>query len=293
MAALTNKLTIPYADSISKLRSIFIWITDNIEYDYKLSNSGDDRWRHFSCKGNKETCAQARLEWENGVLEHVLSTKKAVCSGYSFLFKKMCNIIGIQNEMIPGYTKMGPQHIGIPLNVTHDWNIVKMGDETFVCDATWASGGVKVNEETGKPYEFVKQYQNYYWLTPLNKFARNHHPKDAKWILESNATKESFFNAPYFYPGELSINIERNLPDSGVIKSKVGDTIHFEFTCNYQVQKIHVTTNNYRNTEMLFSGKSQQSNNIYKFDYVVKENSLYYIDILFDEKKAIRYRVKY
>ncbi|MFM2326317.1 MAG: hypothetical protein RIR31_519 [Bacteroidota bacterium] len=291
---LTNKLTTPYTDSIYKLRAIFIWITDNIAYDYKLLNSGDDRWRRFSCNGNKATCTQARIDWENGVLEHVLNSRKAVCSGYSFLFKRMCNIAGIRNEMIPGYIKNGPQQIGLPLSVTHDWNIIQLEGETLVCDATWAAGGCKA-DESGRPVDFIKNYQNYYWLTPVHKFARDHHPKEDKWITagNSNTSKESFFNAPYFYPLPLSRNIEKHIPDTGVIAGKIGDTLHFEFTCSYEVKKIQVTTNNYRDMDMLFSGRSIQPNNIYKFDYVVKENSLYYIDILFDFKKVLRYRVKY
>ena len=36
----------------------------------------------------------------------------------------------------------------------------------------------------------------------------------------------------------------------------------------------------------------KRNDDIYEFDYVVKENSLYYLDILLDRKKSIRYKVK-
>jgi len=37
---LTKELTDPYAEQLLKARAIFIWITDNIEYDYKFINNG-------------------------------------------------------------------------------------------------------------------------------------------------------------------------------------------------------------------------------------------------------------
>jgi hypothetical protein len=33
---LTQSLTSPYSDKLSKVRSIFIWITDHIRYDWKF-----------------------------------------------------------------------------------------------------------------------------------------------------------------------------------------------------------------------------------------------------------------
>ena len=290
---LTNKLTAPYTDSIYKLRAIFIWIADNVEYDYKMYNSGSDEWKHFECHGTKESCAQARIEWENKLLQHVLDKKKAVCSGYAGLFKRMCAIAGFQNEMVDGYVKKTPFQIGLILNVSHTWNVVSLGGVNYYFDVTWAAGSCKFDEESGKLTDFVKQYKDFYWQTPKQKFMRNHFPKDEKWIAETGYTKEQFFNAPFFYPNDLTRNIESNAPDSGVIKTRIGDTIHFRFTFKKPVKNIQVNTNNYKNVEISLINQSAWANNIYQFDYVVKENSLYYIEILFDSKESIRYKVKF
>lgn len=290
---LTNTLTTPYADSMYKLRAIFIWIADNIEYDYKLFNSGSNEWNRFECYGSRETCAQARLDWNNKHLEHVLNKKKTVCNGYTKLFKRMCNMAGIQNEMVDGYVKKTPFQIGLVLNVSHTWNVVNLGGVNYYFDVTWAAGSCKTDEESGKLTDFVKQYKDFYWQTPMQKFMRNHFPKDEKWIAETGRTKEQFFNAPYFYPNELIRNMESNTPDSGVLKTHIGDTIHFGFTFKKPVKKIQVNTNNYKNVEILLTNKAEWANNIYRFDYVVKENSLYYIEILFDGKEGIRYKVKF
>jgi hypothetical protein len=290
---LTNTLTTPYADSIYKLRAIFIWIADNIEYDYKLLNSGRTEWNRFECSGSRESCAEARIDWNNKHLEHVLNKKKTVCNGYTKLFKRMCNMVGIQNEMVDGYVKKTPFQIGLVLNVSHTWNVVNLGGVNYYFDVTWAAGSCKVDEESGKLTDFVKRYQDFYWQTPKHKFMRNHFPKDEKWIAETGYTKEQFFNAPYFYPNDLTKNIESNAPDSGVIKTRTGDTIHFQFKFKKPVKNIQVNTNNYKNVEISLINQSEWVNNIYQFDYVVKENSLYYIEILFDSKESIRYKVKF
>ncbi|MBL7701399.1 MAG: hypothetical protein JNM14_04075 [Ferruginibacter sp.] len=290
---LTNTLTTPYTDTVYKLRAIFIWIADNIEYDYKLLNSGSQEWHRFECSGSKAICDQARADFENKLLAHVLDKKKAVCNGYSKLFKKMCGITGIQNETVDGYVKQTPFQVGLALSVSHTWNVVKLGGVNYYFDVTWAAGSCKHDDESGKITAFVKRYQEFYWQTPGQKFLRNHFPKDAKWIAETGRTKEQFFNAPYFYPNDITKNIESHTPDSGVIKTKVGDTLHFKFAFKKPVKSIQVNTNNYKNAEIILINKSGWDNNIYQFDYIVKENSLHYIEILFDSKEGIRYRVKY
>ncbi len=290
---LTNTLTTPYPDTVYKLRTIFIWIADNIEYDYKLFNSGSNEWNHFECSGSKASCAQARADWENKFLEHVLDKKKGVCSGYAKLFKKMCEMVGIQNEMVDGYVKKTPFQIGLALSVSHSWNVVKLDGINYYFDVTWAAGSCPPDEETGKLLDFVKRYQDFYWQTPKQKFMRNHFPRDEKWIAETGYTKEQFFNAPYFYPNDLTKNIESNAPDSGIIKVRIGDTIHFRFKLKNPIKNIQVNSNNYKNVEISLTNKSEWANNDYQFDYVVKENSLYYIEILFDSKEGVRYKVKF
>jgi hypothetical protein len=36
----------------------------------------------------------------------------------------------------------------------------------------------------------------------------------------------------------------------------------------------------------------KRTGNLYEFDYVVSNTSLYYLDIIFDQREAIRYRIK-
>jgi transglutaminase/protease-like cytokinesis protein 3 len=43
--------------------------------------------------------------WETKYIDKVLKKKKAVCQGYSMLFKKMCDIAGLKSEIVTGLCK--------------------------------------------------------------------------------------------------------------------------------------------------------------------------------------------
>ena len=103
---LANDLTAPYMDDISKTRAIFKWITNNIAYDYRFINKGREI-KKPECE-DKIDCITIMREWENDYLKKVLKNKKAICDGYSKLFKKLCDLCYIQCEIIPGYARTKP-----------------------------------------------------------------------------------------------------------------------------------------------------------------------------------------
>ena len=104
LVKLTKELITPYSDNISKVRALFIWITENIQYDYKFVNKGKEV-KAPDCNTNIN-CAATLKEWENAYIKKVLEKKKGVCDGYSRLFKKMCDIAGIESEIVSGYIKV-------------------------------------------------------------------------------------------------------------------------------------------------------------------------------------------
>jgi len=309
---LTQDLTASYSQDISKVRSIFIWITNNIRYDYKFVNAGKEITPP-GCEG-KFNCAAELAEWENNYIKKVLRKGKAICDGYARLFKKMCDIAGIESDIVPGYAKNKYYQVGVPMSVSHAWNTVKIDSAYYYLDPTWAAGYCTEDEEKNLLTGFVRSYQNYYWLTPPDKLVRDHFPQSGKWAFQTNYTKEKFLDNAFFYTTDVLKNINVLSPTSGVIGVKKGDTIHFKFTFAKNIDKIQVNSNVFRNPdEWVLEEKSRRrsvlvrdtsaarrqvylpfkrNEDTYEFDYVVKENSLYYMDILFDRKKAIRFKVK-
>jgi hypothetical protein len=201
--------------------------------------------------------------------------------------------------------------IGTPGELVHAWNVVKLNGVFYPLDITWASGGC-TKDDDDKLIGFHKQFSDYYWLTPSDEFARNHFPEDAKWILLPHYTKEKFSANPYYAPDEIG-NISLLAPVSGIITIKRGDTIHFKLKYKGVVHFLQINSNVFTNpdiwyrqyitnrkriwTEDTLAIKKQQYvkykhyGDVYAFNYVVKDNTLDHLDILFDTRRVMRFKV--
>lgn len=311
--ALTNTLTKPYSEQLYKARSIFRWITENIQYDYKHYNKYNYKGREpktYKCKDG-ENCEPKKLIWETKYINRVLQKKKAICQGYSMLFKKMCDIAGLKSEVITGYVRTEYYQVGTAGILDHAWNSVLIDSTYYLLDATWAAGGCG-KDENGKLLSYSKSYNDYYWLTYPSDFVRNHYPENKNWTLLYNYTKDSFSLNPYYASNEIK-NIKLISPTSGVIKVTKGDTIHFKIDYTGYFKELQINSNIFRNPDIwvwenvsnrkrvrtldTFAVKKQQyvkykkDGNIYMFDFIVTDNSLYYLDILFDRQRVMRFKV--
>ena len=308
---LAKDLGTPFHLDVYKVRAIFKWITNNIYYDYRFVNSG--RELEVPDCADKYNCADILRSWENEYIKKILRTRRATAEGYAKLFKKLCDIDHIQCELISGYARTKPYQIGNKMSANHTWNAVYIDTAWYFLDVTWASGYTVENEETDKLVKYVKDFQNYYWLMPFARLARNHYPKSNYWDKQYNSTVDDFYNRPHYYSIEVLENISNECQASGIIMVKKNDTINFNFDYKKDIHTIQVNSNTFRNPSMwttvttakrktkivrdTWAEKKQvyipfkkQGHN-YTFDYVVKDMSLYYIELVFDYKKAIRYKV--
>lgn len=312
LRALTNTLTSSYSNKIDKVRAIFTWITGNIAYDYQHVNKGKTV-KMPSCSTGA-VCTQLWADWEKEYLHNVLKKKQAICFGYAYLFKKMCDFAGIQNEVINGYTKTKPYQVGTYLSVNHAWNAVMIDSTWHFFDPTWAAGGCTEDEESGKLLSFTRSYENYYWDISFEKLSRDHYPEKAKWVMKEYYTKEKFINGPY-YSNHILPKLELLSPQTGIIEAKKGDTVRFSLTCRDTIKYVQINSNIFRNpniytTEQL-NKKSRPTlvfneaamrrqqfidysfeDGVYSFNYVISDNNIYYLDILFDFVRAMRFKIK-
>lgn len=192
--------------------------------------------------------------------------------------------------------------------------MVLLDSNYYNLDATWAAGGCFSDEETDKLTKFKREFDNYYWLTPTDNFLRNHYPANKKWLYKEGYTKEMFFDAPFYSP-QIIGNINLLSPSSGVLKVKAGDTVHFKFTdeekFNYFQANYtgHVSTmvphRRLENHETVLytkdSGAIQRARfipfthkgDVYEFDFIVPNQTIYFVELLFDFRSALKFRVKY
>jgi Transglutaminase-like superfamily len=308
---LTKELTDPYTEQTLKVRAIFIWITDNIRYDYKFINK-EKEIKIPECT-SEANCEEIYSEWEKSYLKKVIKKKKAICDGYARLFKKMCEISGITCEIVPGYSRTKPYQIGNAGSVDHAWNAVWVDSAYHFVDPTWAAGGCAEDEETGKLLPFRKRFNNYYWFTSFDDLSRNHYPKDDKWVFTPGYTKEIYAANPY-YTSDVIGEIKLLSPASGIIKARQGDTIHFKFAYKESINRLQVNSDIFRNPDIWewkkisWRYKMQKVDTValkqqryipfkknadtYEFDYIVTGSSLYYLEILFDYRKVMRFHVE-
>ena len=146
---------------------VYRWVTDNIKYDCYTYNH-DPSQVDYTEKGT----------YEKG---------KGVCAGYSKIFQSMCNSLDIEAELIHGNTKADFEN-GYPTKSSHAWNLIKLGQNYYLVDATWGAG-------TCDGDYFSKTYQEWYFCPDPSHFIRSHYPSLQKWqLLSPPITPEEFVN---------------------------------------------------------------------------------------------------
>ncbi|TDW48575.1 transglutaminase superfamily protein [Flavobacterium sp. 270] len=152
---------------------IYYWIALNIEYDTE------------AFQNNTINDVTAETTFLN---------KKSVCSGYSILFKEICDNLRIKCEVINGYSK-GYKYNGEYLDKTnHAWNAVKIYDKWEFIDATWGAG--ECFENSNGKLIFEKQLCLRYLLDNPEDFILEHLPENSEWqLLEKPITMDYFFSA--------------------------------------------------------------------------------------------------
>ena len=185
LSRLAAYLIEPAKNEKEKARAIFRWITQNIAYDSEGYFSGD--YGDLSPGG-------------------VLKSGVAVCSGYSMLFNSLGQEAGLEVVNINGYSKGYDYEVGESVDgkTNHAWNAVKIDGKWHLLDATWGSGYLNENGE------FVREFDEHYFLTPPQEYIYGHLPENQKWQLldrsiSSQEYKELAYLQPPFFQSGLSI----------------------------------------------------------------------------------------
>ncbi len=166
--SLAQQITSGKSTDSLKVRAIYEWVAKNIDYDVPLLQ-----------KMNKKSIEEfIQLQQSSAVL----SSKKAVCMGYSILFKELCEASNITAEFLAGYSKgLDPETGKLKLSdVLHAWNAVKVNKNWYLVDLTWSAG--QVDEKQGR---FVKAFNEKYYLSDNKKFVNDHLPFDPIWQLSN------------------------------------------------------------------------------------------------------------
>ena len=215
-----ERLVAPFESEADRARAIFIWITDNIDYDIKGFNTMQQGpRRHKITYDAARSEEEVRRERQIAKATEAFRKKKGVCQDYAYLFQYMCEHVGIEAVFIPGHGRFSPQSINRPpKSSNHAWNAVRIDSAWYLLDATWAAGNTDM--EAGK---FTREYKEGYFMTPPDRFITTHFPDNPEWqLLETTLDADQFSRLPYTWPALTALGITDYGPKNGVIGRKSG-----------------------------------------------------------------------
>jgi hypothetical protein len=241
-----------------KLRVLFRWITENIQYNY----------------GSKTDNA-----------DEVVKSKKAVCIGYSTLLKDMCNSAGIECEVVIGFSKTSYDQIGRKLKKTdHAWNAVKLYGKWYLLDVTWATCYLDSRKK-----KLVKDFDELYFLTPPELFIKKHLPEEKKWQLLEKPVSRSKFIKPYiYYSGFTETQLKALQPENGIINIKLSDTLQLKFFSNLAPDLVTLELGN---KKYLYYPKTEKGDDYFFIKQKFEAIGTYELTVFSHQKSIAAYKL--
>lgn len=265
-----------------KVRAIFRWITEHIDYNVTPFGRGKKKLPSFYNEPDDSSAALPVLN--ERVAAKVLSTGVAFCDGYSRLFKTLCEHAGIKAEVIYGYARINNNR---RFGVNHTWNSVYIDSTWFLLDVTWASGFVSYSND------YIRQYNDLYFLTPPHEFVREHYPEDPKWtLLKDPPVYREFAQSPFRYPGYVKAGVSSYFPSKGVIDVSIGDTVIIELNARKEISNLFVSESPVFDTTQLMEVSPVNTSNgkrVFKYDITTATGEWLYV--FCNEELALRYKL--
>jgi transglutaminase/protease-like cytokinesis protein 3 len=210
-----------FSTDFDKIRAVYTWITNNIAYD--LSEYGKYKFNY----SNKKELIDKQIKFEKKLSSRVISKRKAVCQGYSTLFKVICDKLNINSKVVSGSSKTLVRDIGNRYYSDHSWNFVTIKNKDYLIDTTWGAGNYSNS--------FEKKVNFFYFLTNPIFFIKQHYPDNYEnTLLTEKIEKKDFLNGPLIY----DYNFELINPLNGIIKKGEDNIVRFKFLTEKKISSI-------------------------------------------------------
>ncbi len=279
-------LTSHDSTELQKVKSIFYWITANI--DYRTANVR----RRNTYVEPEDTGAIKPLD--ERVALAVLHNRAGVCDGYARLFKTLCHYAGLEAEVVMGYGKTQPFRRNQRFNANHSWNAVRIDSTWHLLDVTWASGYLNYQGT-----EFIRHLDEQYFLSPPAEFIREHYPNDLRWsLLNDPPLLAEFRYSPYRHRAFAKYRFTGISPASGIIEMKVGDTARLELTIPAGMNPASISSDPFLDTSVyntrssIVIGPVSQSMGRANYQFIPGNSELQWLYILFNDDLVLRYRLQ-
>ena len=232
------------------------------------------------------------------VAETVLKRREAVCDGYARLFTTLCDYAGIRSEIIVGYAKSGTNKPSRRFGVNHYWNAVMIDGIWYLLDATWASGYLSFGGD-----EFIREYDEKYFLAPPEIFIEDHYPDDARWILlPDSKIPPEFYRSPFKQKSFIKYHFISFYPAVGIIETFVGDTIRLSLETDSKELGRNVSPDLLIDSAIFSHSASwiflrpdrsykPSSQNRYHYIYTVASPDVEWLYLLYNDDLVLRYKI--
>lgn len=241
-----NDLTDFVAKNISDKKQIakfyYYWINLNIVYDFETR----DKWR------TEKATDKEIDDSENPLL--IFEEKKAVCIGYSSLYKMFMDSSNIECVIIIGHAKtlenltLEPE---LDDDYRHAWNALKIDNSWLFADTTWA-------------HQFEESISDFYFNISPEKLILSHYPENTEWqLMENPITIEEFNTQPYVHSLYFDTGFGE-LPELTEDK----DYYYIEFpkiASNNWLTKLTYDSENIINESIFPEYEEKENSNLFKF----------------------------
>lgn len=291
---LSRLLTSPYNTEKDKVKSIFHWIADNISYYKGPSKSVRRRGRLISYPGDELPDTGVLKPLTERVAIKVLQDKRAYCDGYSRLFQSLCDHAGINAEIVTGYARSDVDRAEEKFRSNHSWNAVCIDSVWQLVDVTWASGYIN------SANDFVRHYDEYYFLTPPDQFIRHHYPDDLRWtLLDRPPPLYEFRYTPFRQRSYIKYEITDYFPARGIIEANVGDTIHLELETRAAYRNLSIAPDSLWDSSSLsrspffayLKPDPMTKGNKVVYTFRVDSESTEWLHIMYNNDAVLRYKL--
>ena len=219
---LAKQISSDFKTDIDQVRAVYYWVANNVSYDYSASKKNEVSYT------SKEEYQKKKEALKQKKAARVISKGRAVCDGYATLFLVLCENLDIEARFITGAAKTEVKDIGRRFNSNHAWNSVKISGDEYLIDTTWGAGYYDSS--------FVKEFNDFYFLTDPKLFIKKHYPDEYKdALLKEKISAIAFLDTPLFY----NYDIELLHPKNGILKKgSKGRMVKFKFSTDEKVNRI-------------------------------------------------------
>jgi len=223
LGLLSYKLTSSLSGDKPKFRAIYKWVCTNIRGDYDLM----EYCKRKRAKLKGEKLDRWSTEFNEVVINTLITKHRTLCKGYAWLVRELALRAGIDCEIIPGYARSVRSNVGGNGIANHSWNAVMLDDKWYLCDPTWSSGVVTVENE------FTNIYSDEYFLADPEWFILNHYPLDPGWtLLERAPDLRTFLDAPLIYISAYKYKVRPIVPATFKLEVTRNQQASFSFVEN-------------------------------------------------------------